>query len=204
MVSAEVEPEAFLRDSVAVVTAALLLRAVVVVPRTGARLLETGAHLFFVLGDAALVDATVGGAVRFDPAVIGAAKGRLRPRLTRRRVASFLMLLASGLLCLLLTTGLLMLFLRRLLATGLRLLLLGCLLMLLALLMFLPGLPSSFVPLFLLLCVSNRRACQKQEQNCGADDLSHFHMRYLQCGWCKCTCATVARCRSVGREDSGR
>ncbi|MGZ4856539.1 MAG: hypothetical protein ACXV96_15095 [Candidatus Angelobacter sp.] len=68
MVTAEVEAEAVIRYTVAVIAAALTPSAVVVIPRTGAGLAETAAHLPLVLWDAALVDAPIGRAGGLDAA----------------------------------------------------------------------------------------------------------------------------------------
>ena len=78
VVSSEVVPEAVFRNSVAVVATALLPSAVFVIPRTGARLDETAAHLPLVLWDAAMVDTAIGGAGGLDAAMIRAAVASLR------------------------------------------------------------------------------------------------------------------------------
>ena len=78
LVTPVIEPEAVFRNSVAVMAAALLPGAVFVIPRTGARLDETAAHLRFVLWDTAMVDTAIGGAVGLDAAIIGAAEALLQ------------------------------------------------------------------------------------------------------------------------------
>ena len=112
MVTPEVEPEAVFRNSVAVIAAALTPSAVVVIPRTGARLGETAAHLPLVLWDAAMVDAPIGRAAGLDAAVIDAAIALLRFSLTLRRSLSLLLMLLLRVLLLLLLALLLMLLLR--------------------------------------------------------------------------------------------
>ena len=156
MVPPEVATEAVLRHTVAVIAAALSPSAVVVIPRTGARLGETTVHLPFVLWDAAGVDAPIGSlAVCLDASVIGAAVALLRSSLTLRWSVD-LMRLLSGLLMLLL------------MLCGLRLL------MLLSLLRFL--LPRT---LLLVLCVGWGSGSKQQEQNGCADNASSFHLSAL-------------------------
>lgn len=112
MVTPEVEPEAVLGYAVAVITAALTPSAVVVIPRTGARLGETTVYLPFVLWDSARVDTPIGRTAGLDAAVIDAAVGLLRFSLTSRRFVSLLLMLFVLVLLLgvlLLLRGLLML-----------------------------------------------------------------------------------------------
>jgi len=154
MVTPEVEPEAVFRYAVAVIAAALTPSAVILVPRTGAGLAKTAAHLPLVLWDAAMVDASIGRAVGLDAAVIDAAVGLLRFGLTLRRFASLLMLLLRGLLTVLLC--------------GLPLL------MLLPLLRF-----ALLLTLLLVLCRGRNSGSEKQEQNCCADNVSSFHLSVL-------------------------
>jgi hypothetical protein len=150
----EVVPEAIVGNSVAVVTAALSPGSVFVIPRTGARLLETAVYLPLVLRDAARVDTGTGGFGGLDAAMIGAAVVLLRPR--RRSTGRLRMLL----LC---RRGLLMLWLR-----------LRWLLMLLALLL------SVVVPLLLTaLCVGRSNGSEEQEQGPCTDRQFHRHLRLL-------------------------
>jgi hypothetical protein len=99
---AEVESEAIFWNSVAIVPTTLLPGAVLVCPRTGARLEETAAHLPLVLWDAAMVDAAIGGAGGLDPAMIDAAEGLLRPLRSSAGWRLMLLLCGSFLLTLLL------------------------------------------------------------------------------------------------------
>jgi hypothetical protein len=187
VVTPEVELEAVLRHSVAVIPAALTPGAVVVIPRAGARLAETAVYLTFVLWDAAGVDAPIGRtAVGLDAAVIDAAVALLRFSLTLRRFVSLLlMLLLRGLLMLmLLLCGLLMLLLLLFVLVLLGMLLLLCglsLLMLLPLLRF-----ALLLTLLLVLCVSKCSGSEKQRQNCSIDNSNSFHgtlpLLQLKCG----------------------
>ena len=97
VVTPEIHPETVFRYPVAVVASALSPSAVIVIPRMGARLSETGTHLTVVLRDAAVVDASMSRAVDLNATVIGAPVGRLRPGWTRGPTL-LLMLLPCGLL----------------------------------------------------------------------------------------------------------
>jgi len=153
----EVEPEAVFGNSVAVVAAALLPGAVFVIPRTGARLDETAAHLPLVLWNAAMVNAAIGGARGLDAAMIGAAGALLRS--LRRSISRLLMLLLCGfLLLMLLLCGLL-------------------LLMLLPLLRF-----AALLFLLLMLCVGRSNGSEKKEQNSRVDKTNWFHECCLHYG----------------------
>jgi hypothetical protein len=150
MVTSEVVPEAVLRNSVAVVAAALLPSAVIVIPRSGTRLDETAAHLPLVLWDAAMVDTAIGRAGGLDVAMIGTAEALLRS--LRRSISRLLMLLLCGsLLRMLLLWGLLLLTL---------LLLLGF---------------SVLLLLLLTLCVGWSNGSEKKEQDSRADKTKWFH-----------------------------
>jgi hypothetical protein len=148
---------------------------VVFIPRSGARLAETAAHLFLVLRDAARVDSPIGGSVGLDTAVIGAAVFLLRflwrlPLRLRRFVSLLPGLLLRRLLPLLLRR-LLMLLRRSLLMLwlcGLRLL------MLLRRLRF-----AMLLTLLLALGVARDSDSEKQEHNCCADEASSFHLSML-------------------------
>jgi hypothetical protein len=158
VVAPEVEPEAVVRNSVAVIAAALTPTAVVVIPRTGARLDETGTHLPLVLGDAARVDAAIGGAVGLDAAMIDTAKALLRS--LRRSTSRLRTLLLCGF---------------RLLLLLLPLLRFGRLLMLwlcrfLLLLLLLPRLRFALLlSLLLALCVGRSNGSEEQTQGPCAD-----------------------------------
>jgi len=88
VVTSEIKIEAVLRYAVTVIAAALTPAAMVVVPRPGARLAKTVAHLRLVLWYAAGVHAAIDGSVGFDPAMIGAAVSLLLPSLTLGRLIS--------------------------------------------------------------------------------------------------------------------
>ena len=157
MVPPEVVPEAVFRNSVAVVATALLPSAVIVIPRTGARLDETAVHLPLVLWDAAMVDAAIGGAGGLDAAMIDAAEGLLRS--LRRSISLLLMLLLGGLrLLMLLVCGLL-------------------LRMLLPLLRF-----AVLLFLLLMLCVGGSNRSEQKEQNSRVDKTNWFHECCLHYG----------------------
>jgi len=175
----EVEPEAVIRNSVAVVAAALLPGTVFAIPRTGARLDETAAHLPLVLWDSAMVDAANGGAGGLDAAMIGAAEALLRS--LRRFISRLRTLLLCGFRLLLLCGSRLLLLCgsRLLLLCGFRLLLL-CgfrLLMLLPLLRF-----ALLLFLWLALCVGRNNASEKKEKNSGTDKTNWFHECCLHYG----------------------
>ena len=157
MPTPEVVPEAIFRNSVAVVAAALLPGAVFVIPRTGARLDETAAHLPLVLWDATMVNAAIGGAAGLDAAMIGAAEALLRS--LRRSISRLLMLLLRGfLLLMLLLCGLLLLMLLPLLRL------------------------AALLSLLLMLCVGRRNGSEKKEQNSRADKTNWFHECCLHYG----------------------
>jgi hypothetical protein len=145
VITPEVEPEAVLRNSVAVIAAALTPTAVVVIPRTGARLDETAAHLPLVLWHAAVVDSAISGAVGLDAAMISAAVGLLRSLC--RFISRLLMLLLCGLRLLML-----------LLLLRFALLLLRLLTLLLPLLRF-----ALLLLLLLALCVGRSNGSDKKE-----------------------------------------
>jgi hypothetical protein len=98
VVAPKVKLKAILRNSVAVIAATLAPRAVVVIPRTGARLYESAAHLPLVLWDTARVYAATGGFRGPDATVIGAARTLLRSlcRSISRSISWRLMLLLRG------------------------------------------------------------------------------------------------------------
>ena len=153
MVTSEVEPEAVVRNSVAVVAASLTPSAVLRAPRTGARLNETAAHLPLVLWDAARVDAAMRGLGSLDAAMIDAAEGLLRSRGLRRLIRRLLMLLC------LLRFALLLMLLR------------GLLLMLLSLLRF-----ALLFFVLLALCVRRSNGSEEQKQGACADSQFHEHV----------------------------
>ncbi len=107
VVAPEVQPEAVFRNSIAVIAAALRPRAVIAIPRFGARLDEAAAHLLLMLWDAARVNAAIGGARSPDAAMIGATLALLRS--WRRFVSWRLMLLRCGFCLLVLLSPLLVL-----------------------------------------------------------------------------------------------
>jgi len=78
VIAPEVASEAVFGNPVAVIAAALTSSTVVVIPRTGARLDETAAHLPLVLRDTAGVDTAMGGLSGPDATVISAAPVLLR------------------------------------------------------------------------------------------------------------------------------
>jgi len=162
VVTPEVVPKAVIRNSVAAIAAALLPGAVIVIPRTRARLDETAAHLPLVLWNAAMVDAAIGGPAGLDAAMIGAAGALLR---SLRRSVSWLLMLLCGLLLMLLCGLLLML---------LALLLCGLLLVLLPLFRF-------ALVLFVLcaLCVGRSNGSEEQKQGPCADSEFHGHVSLL-------------------------
>ena len=88
----ELHAEAVVRDSVAIIAAALLPTSVLAAPRLRARLRETAMHLPNMLRNAAMVDAAMRGVVGPDAAMIGGAVGLL---LSRRRVRSVLLMFLS-------------------------------------------------------------------------------------------------------------
>ena len=88
----EVLPESSVRDSVAVVTAALLPGLMFASPRRSARLDKTAADLPLVLRHAARVNAAVSGFGRPNASMIHATVGLLRASRCRRRSGGGLML----------------------------------------------------------------------------------------------------------------
>jgi hypothetical protein len=120
--TSEVQSEAIFRYAVAVITAALTPRAVIVIPRTGARLAKAAAHLPLVLWHAAMMDAPIGRTIGLDAAVIDAAVRLLRSFLAHGSAGLLLMLrrfvglllMWRGLLVLLRSLLPLLMFLRRL------------------------------------------------------------------------------------------
>jgi hypothetical protein len=192
VVTPEVEPEAIIRNSVAVVAATLTPTAVVVIPRSGPRLAETAAHLPLVLWDAARVDTAIGGPAGLDAAMIDAPVALLR---SWRRFTGLLLTLWLWLCGLLLLA--LWLWLRGFLLLTLWLWLCGFLLLTLwlwlrgfllltlwlcgfLLLMLLPLLGSALL-LFLLLalCVDRSNRCEEKTQSPYADSQFHRHTSLL-------------------------
>jgi hypothetical protein len=165
MGTSEVELEAVVGNSVAVIAAAPTPAAVLGIPRLGARLDEPAAHLPLVLWDAARVDAAIGGAVGLHAAMIDAAEGLLRAwRRSRRRLP---ILWLGGLR---LTLLLLLRFARLLM-----LLRCGCsLLMLLILLRF-----ARLLFVLLALCVGRSNGSEEQTQGPCADSEYHRHAALL-------------------------
>jgi len=78
VVAPKIAMETGVRNAIAVITTALRPRVVFVIPRGGARLHESTANLPLMLGNAALVNSTVGWAIALDVAVIDATVALLR------------------------------------------------------------------------------------------------------------------------------